>query len=130
MLESIINQLTDLAKAKKWEEADAKIPVVCNYQDVRGWAYQTGLYDKNPNVRDLSASILEKAEWPKDLALKIRRNLLDVFGKEEHPYARFRMACALYGHGCKTPPVKAALEEAPKDVQEIAQKYLRGNQNH
>lgn len=124
MLEDVVKELKGFATAENWEKVDARLPEVCNYQAVRRWAYQTGLYDKNPNLRDLSASILEKAEWPKDLASNIRRNLTDVFGKEEHPYARFRMACALYGHGIKTPAVKAALEEAPQDVQEIAKAYL------
>ncbi len=126
MLESIIKQLTGLAKAEKWEEVDSTLPKVCNERTVLNWAYQTGLYDKNnPNIRDLSASIIEKAEWPKVLAPTIRHALLETFQKEQHPYARFRMACALYGHGLKSQPVKAALEEAPKDVQDIAQKYLR-----
>ena len=126
MLESIIKQLTDLAKAEKWEEVDSTLPKVCNERTVLNWAYQTGLYDKNDaNIRDLSASILEKAEWPKVLAPTIRHALLDVFSKEQHTYARFRMACALYGHGQKLPQVKAALVEAPKDVQDIAQKYLK-----
>ncbi len=125
-MESIIKQLTDLARAEKWEEVDAKLPKVCNESDVLKWAYLTGLYNKNePNIRDLAASILEKAEWPKMLTQTIRHSLLDVFNKELHPYARFRMACALYGHGIRTLAVKSALEEAPQDVQEIAQKYLK-----
>ncbi|MEM2915763.1 MAG: hypothetical protein QXT19_00145 [Candidatus Woesearchaeota archaeon] len=126
MLENIVKQLVELAKAEKWDEVDAKIPKVCNDSVVIRWAYTQGLYDcDDANVRDLAASILEKADWPKMLDKIIRRNLLGAFRTEKHTYARFRMACALYGHKCKTGPVKAAIEEAPKDVQKIAQKYLK-----
>ncbi len=124
MLEVIVNELVNLAIAEKWDEVDAEIPKVRNNRTVLNWAYQNGLYAGNENVRDLSASILEKAEWPQEESGQIANSLRQTMDREIHVYAKFRMACALYNHGERTTQVINVLEQAPNDVKEIAQKYL------
>ena len=61
MMDDIINELTENAKSENWDKVDTQIPnIIQNPQYVR-WAYETALTDMNKHVRDLGASILEKA---------------------------------------------------------------------
>lgn len=127
MLEDTVSELIKLASNatdEDWKKIDERLPSVCEKARVRNWAYQKGLYDHNPNIRDLAASILEKAKWPITDETMITHNLAGVFVLENHPFAKFRMACALYSHGDRNVEVLDALRKAPKDVQEIAKKYL------
>lgn len=127
MLEDTVSELIKLASNatdEDWKKIDNKVPYVCEKSRVRNWAYQKGLYDTNPNIRDLAASILEKAKWPIDDETMITHNLAGAFMLEKHPYAKFRMACALYSHGDRNVEVLDALKNSPEDVKDIAQKYL------
>ena|SRR3989344_789627 len=115
-----IEELVALARAENWSEVDARILAVCNNSPVQGWAY-AALESDEHNLRDLAASILEKAQqWEFRVSELVRTALQN----EQHPYAKFRMACALAAHGYKSDTVVLTLKEAPKDVQEIAKRYL------
>lgn len=123
MLEETVQKLIGLAKEEKWEVIDAEIPKVSRDPKVITWAYMRGLLESNEQVRDLAASILEKAEWfVNQTAIHIM--VYNTMHQEKHPYAKFRMACALYAHGERMPEVIEVLKNAPEDVQPIAQKYL------
>ena len=124
MLEATIERLIGLAKEEKWDDIDAEIPKVSRLPEIVKWAYKNGLFESNEQVRDLAASILEKADWS-DNQRWIHDLVYNTLRQEKHPYARFRMACALYAHGERKPDVVSILENAPDDVQPIAQKYLK-----
>jgi len=126
MLENaIVRELIALAEKEDWDSIDQKIPVVCNDDEVRNWAYFQGIFSKTDNVRDLGASILEKAEWPKQYYDTIKHYLIGTLSTEKHKFAKFRMACALAAHDEWTDQVLEVLKTAPDDVKEIAGKYLK-----
>ena len=123
MLEETIERLIALAKEEKWAEVDEALPKLRKDNEIRIWAYKKGLFEEDGNVRDLAASILEKADWFENQRL-IHDLVYNTLRQEKHPYARFRMACALVAHGYKEPEVIEVLENAPDDVKPIALKYL------
>ena len=127
MLEETIERLIGLAKAEKWGDIDAEIPKVSRLPEIVKWAYKTGLFESNDQVRDLAASILEKADWSDNQRL-IHGLVYNTLRQEPYIYAKFRLAFALYAHGEREPVVVAVVEEAAKDkdtqVKDIALKYL------
>jgi hypothetical protein len=126
MLENaIVSELIALAEKEDWDSIDKKIPEVCNDGEVLNWAYFQGIFSKTDNVRDLGASILEKAEWPKQYYDTIKHYLIGTLGTEKHQFAKFRMACALAAHDEWTEQVLEVLKAAPPEVKEISDKYLK-----
>jgi len=120
-----MEDIIQAAREENWELVDARIPEVCNDAAIQKQALQL-LNDSNGNVRDLAASIFEKAS-------KIPRGskpiLANVMAKDSNPYARYRAAFALAGHNAGTykPEVIKVLKEARTDetVGEMAEKYLQ-----
>lgn len=123
-MEETVEKLKNLAVKEDWDTIDGLIPSVCNQPAVFGWAYDTGIYEENDHVRDLAASLLEKAKWPTDRAELIKEKVLSRLRVEQASYAKFRLACALFNHDYHLPEAIEVLENAPDDVQDIAKNYL------
>lgn len=122
-------ELKKLAKNEKWEKIDRVIPRVCKQPIYINWAIVEGLKDKNPNIRDLAASLLEKATIPESEFIAIASDLKIVMDKDYKLYSGFRAACALAAHSPLQYPndverVLARFEKDP-DVTGIAKSYLK-----
>lgn len=120
-----IDEMIAAAREERWEAIDSAIPRVCNRPDYTRWAYETGLNDTDDNVRDLAASILEKARFGSEFK-RMRPKLFRLMRSDPHKYARYRCAFALAAHRVHTAAVKNVLTEATQDkaVADIAQRYL------
>ncbi len=123
-----IEELVDAAKREDWDTIDDVIPKVCNTQSYIQWAYETGVEDKDGNVRDLAVSILEKAQIPSAHFRDIGKTLYGLMNSDDNPYVRFRAAFALAAHdmGDHGERVIEVLREAKKnpDVADLAEGYL------
>lgn len=126
-MNKMIEKLIDAAKEEKWEIVDSTIPAAVRVPEVVDWAYKEGVNDPNGNVRDLAASVLEKADISSNEIPEVRK-ALSVQLEDSHPYARFRAACALAAHGPGeyATDVKIVLKEFRDDpeVRDIAKKYI------
>jgi hypothetical protein len=115
------------ATEENWKYVDDRIPKVCDNPKIQDRAVDL-LDNENPNLRDLGASIIEKAEIEPNKFFRIMPKLgaqLD----DEHPPAKYRAAFALANHmtGKYDTQVRRILIEArnDKDVGEIARGYLK-----
>ena len=123
---NIIVKLVEAAKNDDWNSVDAQIQSAVNKEGV-AWACGIGLLDESPQVRDLAASILEKAnptEFPlHDLA---RAKLHALLKSDENQYVRYRSAFALWTRHVRDDEVMRTMHQAAldRDVGEIAKEYF------
>ena len=89
------------ARCEDWKRVDSWIPRVCNDPFYINWAQKKALGDKNPIIRDLGASILEKASLTRTAYAEVLPKLVLQVRKDHANYAGFRAACALANHGPK-----------------------------
>lgn len=129
-MNKMVKKLIEAAKREDWDFVDRTIPEAVKDPQVVQWAYQDGLNDEvNGNIRDLAASILEKAKIPSSDIQEVRNRLAQRLS-DAHPYARFRAACALATHDTNHDyqiRIAHVLKEfqADKDVGTIAREYLQ-----
>lgn len=125
------NDLKQAAIAEDWKTVD-ELLTTKREEIMRpvtvAWASGAGLRDSNPNVRDLAASILEKAVPEKDFGqfgADAMQLILDALQNDPNIYVRYRLAFALYQRKDRSPLVEAMMDEAEKDadVGDIARKY-------
>ena len=132
MMDEVINKLVRDAKAQDWGNVDKRIPEVARNAEYVKWAYNNALTDRNGNVRDLAASIIEKATLTDDQFGLMREKLYQRMISDSNQYVRFRSAFALAAHGLKKykMAVIRTLKQALKDkgVEELARNYLENMQ--
>jgi hypothetical protein len=124
--------LEKLALDADWEVIDSILPEHCNEPKVLDTAYNTWMYHKNNDLRDLAGSIIEKADIPEEKFVKMRPVIADAMRKDDYKYAKFRFACALANHDPKefTGEVIEVLQsrrddpEEEADVIDIAKSYI------
>jgi len=125
----MLQKLMKAAQAEDWELVDKTIPKACKDQEIVEWAFERGLENPNKNIRDLAASILEKAKIATDKFQGMREKLHRIMVHDKHPYARYRSAFALAAHGAGNyrEDTIATLKKAEKDedVSSIASSYLK-----
>ncbi|HLD04754.1 MAG TPA: hypothetical protein VJG90_03460 [Candidatus Nanoarchaeia archaeon] len=123
-----MQDLIDAAKRQKWEFVDTHLAEVCNDSSNIEWAVGVGLDDLDGNVRDLAASLLERADIQPSAFEQMRSRLHSVMTRDSHPYARYRSALALAAHGPGSyrEEVMRVLGEASTDpdVSDLAKAYL------
>ena len=123
-----MEDLINAARKENWEFVDEKIPKVCNDVKVQDKALKL-LADKNENIRDLGASILEKARIDSDRFSRMRSPLVRIMRNDDHIYVKYRAAFALANHGPGEymQEVLELIKQASKDkaVSEFAKNYLR-----
>jgi hypothetical protein len=121
-----LDSLINAAKNEQWEEIDSALPNVCNKENYKQWAANTGLLDADGNVRDLAVSMLEKTRI---LNPEIKERLMQLMRTDKNKFVRYRSAFAIAAHDKKYHPqeVEEVLKEAKqeKDVAEIAGRYLK-----
>ena len=123
-MEDLIND----AIKENWKSVDEKIPKICNKVKVQNMALRLSA-DKDGNVRDLGASILEKARIDSARFSRMRTPLSRVMRNDNNIYAKYRAAFALANHGPGEymqevlELIKLASED--KEVSVIAKNYLR-----
>jgi hypothetical protein len=129
MMDKVIRKLADAAKAENWDAVDAQIPTIVKNPIYVQWAYERALSSSNPNLKDLGASILEKAVIKESQFSKMRDKLFYRMMEETNQYVRYRSAFALAAHGPGThkEEVIRVLQEAShdKDVGIFAKVYLK-----
>lgn len=121
-----IHELEEAARKENWGFVDENLPLVAKDPDYVSWAYNEGIKNPDSNIRDLGASLLEKAEIAPPQFETMKPALINVMRIDRNNYAGFRAACALAAHGVYTLRVKTMLEKfsADKDVANIARAYL------
>lgn len=123
-----MEDLINAARKEDWKFVDEKIPEVCNDVKVQNKALKL-LVDKEENVRDLGASILEKARIDSARFSRMRAPLVRVMRNDNNIYVKYRAAFVLASHGPGEYTqevlelIKQALED--KEVSEFAKNYLR-----
>lgn len=123
-----MEDLINAARKEDWRFVDEKIPEVCNNIKVQNMALRL-LVDKDENVRDLGASILEKARIDSARFSRMRAPLARVMKNDNNLHAKYRAAFALANHGPGEyiqevlELIKQASED--KEVSEFAKNYLR-----
>jgi len=124
----MLKKLMNAAEKEDWDYVDKKILKAVKNPEVVEWAFERGLENPDKNVRDLAATILEKAKISTDKFGSMRKKLYQVMASDINPYARFRSAFALAEHGAGEykKEVVATLREAQRDdtVRGLASKYL------
>ncbi len=122
-MEDLIND----ARTENWKSVDEKIPKLCNDIKVQNIALKL-LADKDGNVRDLGASILEKARIDSARFSRMRVPLVMVMRNDNNIYAKYRAAFALANHEPReyTQEVLELIKQASKnkEVGAIANNYL------
>jgi len=129
MMDIELRRVADAAKAEKWDEVDKQIPKLIKNPVYVQWAYENALSSSNSNLKDLGASILEKAVIAEEKFALMRDKLYYRMIEEKNPYVRYRSAFALAAHGPGRYKNKVldVLQEAlrDKDVKKFAKKYLK-----
>lgn len=131
MLETKLAELQGLAmqdSEEAWGKIEAELGSVCNDPAIFEWACTKGMFSREYQLQDLSASILERAKWLDGMGDMIERHLvmrMQESVKPEQKYAKFRIACALFNHGYRNAEVVEVLQNAPDDVTDIAAGYLK-----
>lgn len=129
MMSEGLEKLIQAAREENWAIVDERIPEICNEKSVIKWAYETGIEDKNEHVRDLAASILEKADLPEERFDGMRGKLYTLMESDDNRDVRFRAACTLAAHGPGdyTREVINILQKAREDpeIAEIANGYIK-----
>ncbi len=123
--------MEDIIKAaieENWDYVDERIPEVCDIPENQIRALEL-LKDFDGNLRDLGASIIQKAHIPPKRFLRFREALAENVLSDPHKYAKYRAAFALAEHGpgiSYRRRVLKVLREASsdEDVGEIARGYL------
>jgi HEAT repeat protein len=126
---NMIEDLIEAARKEEWKTVDKEIPKVCDQDPIQVRALEL-LRDSDGNVRDLGASIFEKASriglGRLSRAIPV---LKEIMIGDSNPYARYRSAFALAKHAPERYKQEtiATLEEAKddKDVGKIAREYLK-----
>ena len=128
-MDMTLRKIADAAKAEKWDEVDKLIPKLVKNPNYIQWAYERALSSSNPNLKDLGASILEKAVIAEEKFSMMRDKLYYRMIEEKNPYVRYRSAFALavHGPGRYKGEVVRVLKEALSDeeVSTFAKKYLK-----
>lgn len=127
MDEKLKEILSDATK-ENWTEVDKKITTLNITPEHIKWAYEA-LSDTNKHVRDLGASIIEKAEITEKEFTEIREKLYQRLTLDINPNVRYRSAFALAAHGTGKykSEVLAILNIARYDneIKETAEKYIK-----
>ena len=125
-----LNQLVTWAREGNWVEVDKVVPVLSKNPMVVQRAIAL-IEDKNEeNLRDLGASIIEKANISQWAFRSIRPKLANLMNTHPDGYDGFRAACALVVHDPQEykPQVINVLKHFSKDTEDsvrvIAQSYL------
>ena len=121
----LLKQLEEAAKAENWGFVDTHIKEVVGEKEAIDRAKDL-LLNRDPNLRDLGASIFERAKQIDQIA----RSRLGVLVRSKKPgYDTFRSACALAAHDYREIGVKEVLERFKSDpdseVSSIAEDYLK-----
>ncbi len=120
-----LDLLLQAAQQEEWDTVDGALSAGVNDRYI-GWALESGLDVKDPNLRDLAASIIEKSDT--ELEPGTLDKLMVLVVGDENLYVRFRAAFALFSHGSRDPKVmetlRAALKDEDDDVVRIARDYL------
>lgn len=117
-----LKDLCEAALREDWDTVDTSLSAAGN-EEYQAWATNSGLEDKDPNLRDLAVSILERSSQP--LEAGIVDKLTTLMKTDENPYVRFRSAFALCGHDLRSDEVEAVrlAAESDPDVADIARAY-------
>lgn len=117
--------LCEAAAAENWPVVDAALQHADFVNDPETLDAARGLLDsEDDDSRDLGASIFEASSLELDQATT--QSLFDIVLHDEHPYARYRAAFALWKHGNRGVSVTLTIQAATndEDVGEIAATYL------
>lgn len=119
---------------ESWQQVDDMIKQegFCDKPEVWQFASEVGLYDNDPNIWDLSATILaattkHKGNLPEKTTNRLKEILsVDITQNPQTTYARYRSAFALYEHNIKDEHILSVIQEATGDeaVKDIALEYL------
>jgi len=128
-MDKAIRKIADAAKVENWDEVDKLIPIMVKNPIYVQWAYERALSSSNPLLKDLGASMLEKATIKETQFAEMREKLFYRMMEEKSEYVRYRSAFALAAHGPGThkEEVIKVLKEAlnDEDVKQFAVKYLK-----
>ncbi|MFH0804103.1 MAG: hypothetical protein V1896_00690 [Candidatus Zambryskibacteria bacterium] len=117
-------QLVEAAKNNDWGFVDENINESHLSYEYTVWAIKDGLLDKDRNVRDLAATILDKSNEqldPED-AKEVERIML----RETYHIVIYRLAIALYKRGIRNTAIERLMSEAKDDpdVGDLAKSFL------
>jgi hypothetical protein len=106
---------------EKWGYVDEHIGEISE-SDFQ-WLENVGLYDRNPNMRDLAATAMADTRYKissKGLEKLRRMTVLD-----QHPAAKFRAAVALYTRNAPSVTVMNILEDAEVNGDGVMKEAVR-----
>lgn len=126
-----LEKLKEAARMEEWDLVDLTLSTIKLGREYYGWAFEQGINPRkelNVDVRDLAASIIEKAEIPSEEFRAMQSAMFTRMERDNNKYVRFRSAFALANHGPGQylKEVISTLKEASmdKDVGAIAKDYL------
>jgi hypothetical protein len=120
----IFDELLKAAKEENWNFVDEKIKNFDITHEIVDWTLETGLFDKDNNIRDFAATILDNSEIV--LTKSDIEKIKDIMLKDEYDVVQYRLAIALYRAGDESPEVEEMVQKAKDDpnVGELAKTYL------
>ncbi|OHA20147.1 MAG: hypothetical protein A2836_00945 [Candidatus Taylorbacteria bacterium RIFCSPHIGHO2_01_FULL_45_63] len=117
-------ELLEAAREESWQFVDENISESYLTEKYIRWALTEGLFDADPNIRDLAATILNMSDTP--LNPPDIKTLEAVLEDDPYHIVRFRVAIALYKRKRQTPLVLRVMEQAKSDpdVGELVRRYF------
>lgn len=119
---------------ESWQQVDDIVKQEGFYDKPETWQFATevGLYDDDPNIWDLSATIIaattkQKGNLPEKTTNRLREIVnMDITSNLDATYARYRSAFALFEHNIRDQQILSVIQEAAGDeaVKDIALAYL------
>jgi len=118
------DRLIEAAKNNDWNFVDENINESHLTYEHIVWAIKDGLLNKDLNVRDLAATILDRSGEPLDSedAKEIEKIML----RETYHIVIYRLAIALYKRGIRNTAIERLMSEAKDDldVGDLAKSFL------
>lgn len=124
-----LDRAMTLARQAKWEEVDKLVPSLVKDRNNLRRAVKELLPNRNRNVRDLGATLLQKVPEIEMFYGNTSSTLREVMVANSTHYDGFRAACALAVHYPKyyAKEIKETLSnfKEDKEVGKMAKKYLK-----
>jgi hypothetical protein len=107
------DSMLEHAKQEDWPFVDARMEEFAKLMKNVTWAMRTGLRDKDQNVRDLAATILDRSDCP--ILQKNCQSLEFQMQGDGYHIVRFRLAIALWKRNYRPKTVEAMMRNAMSD---------------
>ncbi len=106
-------ELIGAARMEEWDIVDKNLEGYNFSDEDMSWAIGIGLFDKDQNIRDLAATILDKSDI--EISPEEAKALQRIMVGDPYHIVKYRLAIALFKRNYKTVAVKHMMDKAKDD---------------